>query len=39
VDDFAVLFGEALVVVDVPTEGGHEGVDEIDADEGFVVVG
>ncbi|MBK8267764.1 MAG: hypothetical protein IPK83_05445 [Planctomycetes bacterium] len=39
VDDFAVLLGIALTVVDVPAELGEHGIDVVDADFCFVVVG
>ena len=38
-DDFAVLLGEALGIVDIPAEFAEHGVDEIDAELGFVIIG
>jgi len=39
VDDLAVLLGEALAIVYVPSQFAHHGVDEVDADARFVVIG
>ena len=39
VDDVAILEGDVALVVDVPTEFDEKGVEEFDAQLGFVVVG
>ena len=39
VDDVAVLEGDVALVVDVPTEFDEKGIEEFDAQLGFVVVG